>query len=183
MVIRMLMMTASESTNELIRKQFPRPRILGTLARTDLKYQTYDPENPSVQRSTPVPPPTFVQFSWQMCAALHKYCVEAARCAKRGCEKRGTARCASCKEAVYCGQECQKACVPTLFDFPRCLIPGRLIPPLLLSLAWKRVLPWLFSSDWRDHKILCSVYNLVKKAEEEADKLGEVLEGQERVPF
>lgn len=62
-------------------------------------------------------------------------------------------------------------CVPTLFSFPQYLILRTLIPPFLLSLPWNRVLPWLFSSDWQDHEISCSVYIFEKQTEEEGQQI------------
>ena len=117
----MVMQTADEPLKDLIRQQFPRPRTLGSLAQNDLRFQIFDPKNPTVPRAKPVPPSTFVQFCWQLCAALQFGCVDESVCSKRGCGKRGTARCGSCKTALYCGPECQKSWV--LFSPPTSFSP------------------------------------------------------------
>ncbi|KAF7795644.1 hypothetical protein EIP86_006809 [Pleurotus ostreatoroseus] len=109
----------SETQRAELSAQFPRWRTLTTLFFTDAESQQGLQGPPPQNAILPA------QWAWQMFNLLSVGCRPKAKCAKRGCNNSGTARCGGCKVIVYCGPECQKAyvvlsftCRFTLIDHP-----------------------------------------------------------------
>lgn len=107
-IMQMIIFRTDDSPKQLLCQQFPRPRTLGALVHNDLKRQGSNPRNSSKLYAQSFPPLVFVQICWQTFAFLQFSCVNDTLCSRRGCKKRETAKCGTCKETLYCGAECQR---------------------------------------------------------------------------
>lgn len=104
---------ASPGLKKLLRAQFPRWQLIGLLIQHDVERQAEEKQKPDYAPPAPTKTPARDAQMWdQMCwqALLHLQLMEFdwTLCARRGCGKEGTIKCANCNEVNYCGQDCQK---------------------------------------------------------------------------
>ncbi|KAJ3543283.1 hypothetical protein NM688_g5872 [Phlebia brevispora] len=102
MTMREALVQCTQEQRATLSAQFPRWRTLAALFLHDIKSQSKLSGPPDANSFLPA------QVSWQLFALLHVGCKSTKSCARRGCNKAGTARCGTCKVVVYCGPECQK---------------------------------------------------------------------------
>lgn len=100
---------ASPGLLKLLRAQFPRWKLVGFLIRHDIELQQGQKPVPPEPGKVPAQDAQIWDHScWQALVGLQLHDFDWTLCARRGCGKKGAARCAQCNEVQYCGQECQK---------------------------------------------------------------------------
>lgn len=90
------------ATLNLLRPQFPRQSIIALL-----KYVEKHHDIPISSNQDEAPKRTVSMFEAWM--ELEQLCVIVGQCSRRGCKRRLHKRCKRCRDACYCGKECQVA--------------------------------------------------------------------------
>ncbi|RDB20306.1 hypothetical protein Hypma_012650 [Hypsizygus marmoreus] len=109
-VIDHIVIQGTPSLTRVMKDQFPRWRILGTILKRDIMRQRVVGPPPPITPDKVPPKDSNVwdHGAWQCFLALQSSCFDLGKtCGKRGCGKDGTQSCTTCKVVLYCSEACQ----------------------------------------------------------------------------